>query len=251
MCKKEAVYLPTLYLSPSTQEWNPFNGGGTEEQYMNEIADAMMPYLRAAGVAVTRNTPDMTAASSIRQSNAGNYNLHLALHSNASPESEAGQRRGSEVYYARGAVAGLRAAEIIAANLRGIYPGQVRVLPTTTLGEVVRTRAPAVLIEYAYHDNPEDAEWIRSNIQELGRVTARAVIEFFGLPFIEPMTPQNGRVQTNGSALLVRSRPDRTAPVVGRLANGQYVAIYGQWKGWLSIESSGLVGWVDGGYIHR
>lgn len=249
--QKEAIALPTLYLSPSTQEWNPYDGGGNEEQYMNEIADAMMPYLRAAGIAVTRNTRNMTVAASIRQSNMGNYNLHLALHSNASPTSQAGQRRGGEVFYGRGAVAGLRAAEIIAANLRGIYPGSVQVLPTTTVGEVVHTRAPAVLIEYAYHDNPEDAEWIRSNISEIGRVTARAVTEYFGLPFVQPMAPQNGRVQTQGGALLVHGRPDRTSPVVGRLANGQGVTVYGQWKGWLSIESSGVTGWVDGGFIRR
>ena len=37
----------------------------------------------------------MTAASSIRASNAGNYNLHLALHTNASGEDQAGQNRGS------------------------------------------------------------------------------------------------------------------------------------------------------------
>ena len=33
--------MPTIYLSPSTQEFNPYNGGGNEEYYMNLIADAM------------------------------------------------------------------------------------------------------------------------------------------------------------------------------------------------------------------
>lgn len=244
--------MPTLYLSPSTQEWNPYAGGGNEEQYMNLVADDMMPYLRACAISVTRNTPEMTAASSIVQSNAGHYGLHLALHSNASPASSAGQRRGAEVYYARGAVAGLRAAELIAANLREIYPGDVHVLATTTLGEVVRTRAPAVLIEYAYHDNAEDAEWIRSNIPEIAQATAKAVAQFFGLPFADPINPPaHGRVKTKGSALLLRAKPDRTTAVIGRLANGQPVTLYGEWKGWVSVESSGLLGWVDGRYLAR
>ena len=78
--------MPIIYLSPSTQEGNYYVNGGTEEQYMNLLADKMVPYLDASGIRYTRNTPDMTAASSIAASNAGNYDLHLALHSNAAPE---------------------------------------------------------------------------------------------------------------------------------------------------------------------
>ena len=50
---------------------------------MNLIADAMEPYLTASGIQFVRNTPQMTAASSIAASNSGNYDLHFALHSNA------------------------------------------------------------------------------------------------------------------------------------------------------------------------
>ena len=62
--------MPIIYLSPSTQEFNPYAGGGNEEYYMNLIADAMEPYLAASGIQFVRNTPDMTAASSIAASNA-------------------------------------------------------------------------------------------------------------------------------------------------------------------------------------
>ena len=41
--------MPIIYLSPSTQEWNYFVTGGTEEQYMNQLADLMVPYLDASG----------------------------------------------------------------------------------------------------------------------------------------------------------------------------------------------------------
>ena len=161
--------MPIIYLSPSTQEWNHYVNGGTEEYYMNLIADAMEPYLRSSGIRWTRNTPDMTAASSITQSNRGNYDLHLALHSNAAPESEAGMRQGAEDYYYPTRVSGKRAADIIAENLKAIYPYPwlVKTVPTTRLGEVSRTRAPGVLIEFAYHDNPEDATWIKQHISEI------------------------------------------------------------------------------------
>ncbi len=178
--------MPSVYLSPSTQEFNPYVGGGNEEYYMNLIADAMEPYLRASGISFTRNTPNMTAATSIADSNAGNYDFHLALHSNAT--ASGGGARGTEVYYYPTSVKGKRAAEIFAQNLSNIYPlpNKVKTVPTTTLGEVRRTRAPAVLIEYAYHDDPQDAEWIRNNIDLIAKNTVQSLCEYFGIPFVTP-----------------------------------------------------------------
>ena len=50
--------MPIIYLSPSTQEKNYYVNGGTEEQYMNLLADKMVPYLNASGIRYSRNTPD-------------------------------------------------------------------------------------------------------------------------------------------------------------------------------------------------
>ena len=55
--------MPIIYLSPSTQENNYYVNGGTEEEWMNRLADALVPYLTASGIRYTRNTPEMTAAS--------------------------------------------------------------------------------------------------------------------------------------------------------------------------------------------
>ena len=179
--------MPTIYLSPSTQEFNPYVDGGNEEFYMNLIADAMEPYLYASGIEFTRNTPQMTAASSIAASNAGTYDFHLALHSNASGDGN-GKVRGSEVYYYPTSVNGKRAAEIFANNLQMIYPipGGVRTIATTSIGEVRRTKAPAVLIEFAYHDNPEDAAWIRENINAIAQNVVLSLCDYFGIPFQMP-----------------------------------------------------------------
>lgn len=179
--------MPSIYLSPSTQEFNPYVIGGNEEYYMNLIADAMEPYLYATGIDFTRNTPQMTAASSIAASNAGNYDLHLALHSNATAAGD-GRARGSEVYYYPTSVNGKRAADIIANNLQMIYPlpNLVRTVPTTSIGEVRRTRAPSVLIEFAYHDNYQDATWIRDNIDAIAQNVVLSLADYFGIPFRTP-----------------------------------------------------------------
>lgn len=178
--------MPTVYLSPSLQEYNPFVGGGNEEYYMNLIVDAMEPYLRASGINFVRNNPEMTLRQAINQSNEGRFDVHLAIHSNASPPASSGQNVGADVYYYPTSVNGKRLAEIIAANYRKIYPHSVDVIPTTTLAEVRSTKAPAVLIETAYHDNVEDANWIRNNINTIARNLSQSLAEYFGVPFVEP-----------------------------------------------------------------
>ena len=91
--------MPSVYLSPSLQEYNPYVDGGNEEYYMNLIADAMEPYLKASGIDFRRNDPDMTLSQAIADSNKGNHDLHLAIHSNAAPEGSAGRYTGADIYY--------------------------------------------------------------------------------------------------------------------------------------------------------
>ena len=180
--------MPTVFISPSSQEYNPYIIGGNEEYYMNLIADAMVPYLRASGIDFTRNNPGNTLSQIIAQSNAGNYDLHLALHSNASPESIAGTLQGPDVYYYAYSSPGQAVANIIANNLKVIYPNPnlVAVIPNTTLAELRNTRAVAALVELAYHDNHEDAIWISDNIDSIARNLVLAVTEYFGVPFVSP-----------------------------------------------------------------
>ncbi|MCD8356752.1 MAG: N-acetylmuramoyl-L-alanine amidase [Clostridia bacterium] len=181
--------MPTVFLSPSTQEFNPYyDGVGNEEYYMNLIADAMVPYLEASGIQVVRNTTEDTALTSAQKSNAANVQFHLALHSNAAPENLAGQLRGTDVYYYTGSAEGQRAAEIFANNFSLISPTPqlVDIIPTTRLAELRRTAAPAILIEIAYHDNPDDVNWIRGNIRDIARNLSVSTADFFGVPFRQP-----------------------------------------------------------------
>ena len=181
--------MPSLFLSPSVQEYNPYiNGLGSEEYYMNLVADAMEPYLTASGITYTRNNPNDTLSQAIALSNAGNYDFHLALHSNASPENLSGQLRGTDIYYYTTSSEGRRAAEIFQDNLKVIYPNPnaVRTIANTTLAELRRTKAPANLIELAYHDNLEDAMWIVNNINTIARTLVLSLTEYFGIPFVEP-----------------------------------------------------------------
>ncbi len=243
--------MPTIYLSPSTQEFNPYNGGGNEEYYMNLIADAMEPYLASSGIQFVRNTPSMTAASSITASNSGNYDLHLALHSNATAAGN-GAVRGSEVYYYPSSEGGKRFADILAKNLKLIYPlpDRVRTVPTTSLGEVSKTRAPGVLVELAYHDNAEDAQWIRDNIELIAANIVLSLTEYFGIPFNTPQPITIASVSTSGGNLNVRTKPSLDAFILGQIPNGSEVAVYARLPDWALVEYKGIVGYVRDSFIN-
>lgn len=247
--------MPTIYLSPSAQEFNPYvDGSGSEEYYMNLIADAMVPYLEASNISYVRNTPDMTAASSIRASNSGNYDLHLALHSNAAGAGNSGNVRGSEVYYYPGSADGQRAAEIFANNLKLIYPlpELVRTVPTTTLGEVVRTRAPSILIEYAYHDNYDDAQWIKDNIEEIAQNTVLSLADYFDIPFNFPENNTVGTIMTPmGGNLNIRQSPSLDSAVIGTVPSGASVVILATLPDWYLIRYGDTVGYSYAPYIKK
>lgn len=198
--------MADVYLSPSLQEWNVGVGNyGTEEQRMNQVADVVQYELERHGLDVVRNTPDMTLAEVVRESNAVRPRIHVALHSNASN----GQARGAEVYTHRFGGRGEQLA-------RDIYSFLSPLTPTEDLGvkesyslfngqgmyENRRTVAPAALVEVAFHDNPEDAQFIIDNIFEIGRAISQGILQNLGVTY-QPDTAEN--------EALLRSRFDGSA----------------------------------------
>lgn len=174
--------MASVYLSPSVQDWNLGYGNyGTEEQRMNEIADVVERILRENGVTVYRNSPSMTLREVVADSNTKSPDLHVAIHSNASV---GGNARGAEVYAHRFGGLGERLAN-------NIYDEISKLTPTSDLGvkegyktfngqgmyELRRTVAPAALAEVAFHDNPDDAQFIMDNIEPIGRAIAEGILE--------------------------------------------------------------------------
>ncbi len=132
--------MPNLFLSPSVQQYNPYiNGLGSEEYYMNLIADAMEPYL-------VSSRHNFHAQRSGRYACAGDCSIQCRkLRFSSGPPF---QRRSSESRRSASRAAtstitppapkAQRAAEIFAENLKVIYPDPdlVRTVANTTLGEL-------------------------------------------------------------------------------------------------------------------
>jgi N-acetylmuramoyl-L-alanine amidase len=251
--EREETAVPSIYLSPSTQEWNAYvTGSGSEEYNMNLLADALIPYLQANAIRYTRNSPDMTAASSIRQANEGDYDFYLALHSNASGEGHYGENRGIIAFYYPGSARGERGAELIAQALQAVYPlpKQVRAQSAVTLGEVRLSRFPAVLVEIGYHDNYADAAWVESHMDAIAQSLARALTEYFGLPFVFPGGERIGTVAVaEGSTLNLRETPSPEGTVLANLPAGASVRVFGEREGWYTVEWKDFAGYAAAAYI--
>ena len=244
--------MPKIFLSPSTQEWNQYVTGGNEEEYMNLLADRMEPYLRSSGITYVRNDPSRNVVGAISDSNAGNFDVHLALHSNAAPERLAGKLRGIDIYFSPSSYDSERLATIIANNIKSIYPlpDKTRAVPTTSLGEVTQTRAVAVLCELGYHDNVEDVTWVKNNLEAIAANLVQSLCDYFGIPFVKAGPVFNGIVAAGGSNLNIREYPSTGGQIIGSIPDGARLTIYGDvGNGWYVVHYNGVTGYASSQFI--
>lgn len=171
----------SIYLSPSTQEKNVGVGNyGSEEFRMNQVADVVEKILINHGVKVYRNRPDWDLKEVVKDSNLRKPNLHFAIHSNA------GGGRGAEILAYSTQSEGAKAAKIIYDEFEKIANIKGRGIKfNSKFYELNSTNAPAILIEVAFHDNIEDANWIINNIEKIGISLAKGVLRYFNIPYKE------------------------------------------------------------------
>ena len=259
--------MPNIFLSPSLQPFNQYINGGNEAQYMGYLADALEPYLTKNNITYTRSRMPNTLINAINTSNQGNYDLHLALHSNAAPVGKEGQFRGIQGYYYPTSVQGRRAAQDLTDSLKPIYPlpDLVYTVPSTTIAELRRKKAPAVLMEIGYHDNLEDAIWIKANIQNIAAALAKGLTTYFNIPFSEVCTQvgtninATSNVQLNayinictndGSSLNIRSQPNTQSEVLGQIPSGQKaILLQKETNGWAKIRYNAIEGYAFGDFL--
>lgn len=185
----------SVYLSPSTQERNIGYGSyGTEEKRMNQVANIAQEILLDHGVKVYRNKPEWSLREVVKDSNSKKPDLHFAIHSNA------GGGRGAEIYvYAPGGE-GEKAARLIYEEIAPLTPTKDRgVKFNPKFYELRATTTPATLVEVAFHDNKDDAEWILKNIEAIGIALAKGVLKHFKIKYKGTVEPKDQ--ETNSRTL--------------------------------------------------
>lgn len=184
--KKDAL---KLWLSPSNQIHNlGFGDYHSEMERMNQVADVVEPILKEQGIKVYRNDPKKGIRDYTSEANKLGVDLYFAIHSNAS--GAGGKARGTEVWCHRVGSEDKKLAEAerfakrINEAIMSIYDGPNRGVKAgynrfgdQPMHEPAAPNAPSVLVEIAFHDNEQDSKWIIENIQPIGEVLARAVLE--------------------------------------------------------------------------
>ena len=56
-------------------------------------------------------------------------------------------------------------------------------------------------------------------------------------------------VDVNWGYLNIRDRPDPSAPVVARAADGTRLSVLNQWQGWLLVQLDGVLGWASSNFV--
>lgn len=181
----------SVYLSPSTQENNEGYGNfGTEEERMNQVCDVVEKILKDHKVIIFRNKPSMSLKQVVADSNTCKPTIHFAIHSNAYNK----KSRGCEVFCYKFKSDGHKLAIYVYNQVSTITPSSDRGVKQgfnfygegKHMYEVAATTAPAALVEIAFHDNKEDAEWIIKNIELIGTRISIGILNYLGIAYQLP-----------------------------------------------------------------
>ena len=228
--------IKSIYLSPSTQDKNIGVGNyGSEEKRMNQVADVVEKVLIEHGIKVYRNRPDWDLKEVVKDSNLRKPSLHFAIHSNA------GGGRGAEIFAYSSQSEGAKAAKIIYDEFEKITNIKGRGIKfNSKFYELNSTNAPAILIEVAFHDNLEDANWIINNIEKIGLSLAKGVLKYFDVTHKEVISSQS----QSSTKVLYRvmagsyANKDNAKRQVERLKAFGFDSVIMPYKAWVDLNFS-------------
>lgn len=191
-----------VYISPSPQYYNKYPDGQTEEDYMRQIADQMVLYLEEYGIdsvvaPASKDVPQKEWGTILQQrakeASSADCDLYLSLHSNASREQPAGQNQGAYIYYQTHMPMSRYWAQIVQKNY--IYPDsdRIKLANNQSFTEMNTPDMPALLVQTAFHDNANDADWLVNNKKRIAANLSYSIAEYrkqyYGVPIREITDP--------------------------------------------------------------
>lgn len=166
----------SVFLSPSDQLGNTYAYGDTNEAVVcQQISKLLEDKLNALGVFVFSD-PNMYNA--VNRSNKLRPDLHLAIHTNASPRHNV---RGVRVFYYPGSEYGKTYAEQFFRSLSSLYDGSHAIKTNAVLYELRKTVSPAVYLELDFHDTVDGAKWLIANKQLIANTLCKVICDIFQL----------------------------------------------------------------------
>lgn len=182
--------MKKIYISPSDQTANLYAFGDTNEAVQcRRIAAALVTALTRCGFAAMTNVED-DMYGRVRQSNGWGADLHLCVHTNAHD----GTVKGTRLFCYEPDGEGYRACKAVLDALAPITPGESDNITIWHFYEVRCANAPTVYLEAAFHDNPEEAEWIVRNTDRIAEAVCRGICAHYGVDYV-PQAEKLYRVQ--------------------------------------------------------
>lgn len=177
---------------PSTVNGSP-DGSYKEREFAWDMYTRVKPMLERQGITVvgTRTEDDMPSLTErARTANSAGADCFVSLHSNAAGSGGWYDARGLMIYTSAGPMTAAR--NVLAADLiNAFHAAGVIVRSSPILHELytvlVKTNAPACLIEYGFHTNREDAALLKDSDyrDKLARATAQGVCKYLGISWSE------------------------------------------------------------------
>lgn len=170
-----------------------YNGKRTNEhEQMCRFADELEKHLVRCGFEVY-NMQFGGMYDRVAYANAMNVALYIAPHTNGFD----GHAKGCRIHHYPSSKSE-QFAKLLVDGVKQLYYSDTptpKAVSDNTLYELRAPTAPAVLPEWAFHDNEADAKWIVEMIPALAEMTARMVCKYFGVEFVSRETPPMYRVQ--------------------------------------------------------
>lgn len=188
-----------IAISPEDRSSNIYNKNAlydgkrtNEHEQMCRFADALETHLVRCGFEVY-NMQFGNMYDRVAYADSMNVDLYIAPHSNGFD----GTAKGCRIHHYP-STKSERFASFLVEGVKPLYysdtPAPIAV-SDARLYELRKPAAPAVLPEWAFHDNEADAKWIIATIPALAEMTARMVCKYFGVKYVSRETAPMYRVQ--------------------------------------------------------
>lgn len=153
---------------------------------MNKVCDIIYQILSDYDVILYRNDPNTYIEDWSRENHFYNIDLHFAIHSNGS---SGAYKKGIENWIHDSYSPTYSLAYKIYSNLYSIYPYNDNPLTDRGVkyakGSIAETNPSffnfGILLEIAYHDNLEDANWIINNRKQIAKNISQSIIDYYQL----------------------------------------------------------------------
>lgn len=186
-----------IAISPEDRSSNIYNalwnGKRTNEhEQMCRFADALETHLVRCGFEIY-NMQFGNMYDRVAYADQMGVALYIAPHTNGFD----GTAKGCRIHHYP-STKSERFAKLLVEGVKPLYYSDTpapRAVSDNTLYELRKPAAPAVLPEWAFHDNEVDAKWIIESIPALAEMTAKACCTYFNKEYVSRKTAPMYRIQ--------------------------------------------------------